>query len=92
VRERDLFGHWAQRWRIVRTSNAYVFRDPLPCAEGRGATKSENATGTLFPEISVSKANAPAQTDDLANMNVGLLKTLHSLGTAIAKKTRITVT
>ena len=35
VRERDLFGQWATRWRIVRTSNAYVFRDPLPCAEGR---------------------------------------------------------
>ena len=42
VRERDLFGKWATRWRIVRTSNAYLFRDPLPCAEGRGASKSEN--------------------------------------------------
>ena len=37
VRERDLFGKWATRWRIVRTSNAYLFRDPLPCAEGRGS-------------------------------------------------------
>ena len=35
VRELDLFGQWATRWRIIRTSNAYVFRDPLPCAEGR---------------------------------------------------------
>jgi hypothetical protein len=35
VRERDLFGKWSQRWRIVRTSNAYVFRDPLPCAPRR---------------------------------------------------------
>ena len=49
VRERDLFGQWAQRWRIVRTSNAYVFRDPLPCAEGRGASKSENPPGTQIP-------------------------------------------
>ena len=30
VRERDLFGHWASRWRVIRTSNAYVFSDPLP--------------------------------------------------------------
>jgi hypothetical protein len=28
VRERDLFGKWASRWRVIRTSNAYVFRDP----------------------------------------------------------------
>ena len=28
VRERDLFGRWASRWRVIRTSNAYVFRRP----------------------------------------------------------------
>ena len=28
VRERDLFGQWATRWRVLRTSNAYAFRDP----------------------------------------------------------------
>ena len=37
VRERDLFGKWGTRWRIIRTSNAYLFRDPLPCSEGRGS-------------------------------------------------------
>jgi hypothetical protein len=39
VRERcaDLFGN-AWRWRVARTSNAYVFCDP--------ASKSENPTGT----------------------------------------------
>ena len=35
VRERDLFGRMARRWRTIRTSNAYLFRDPLPCPEGR---------------------------------------------------------
>ena len=31
VRERDLFGQWASRWRVIRTSNAYVLRyPPLP--------------------------------------------------------------
>jgi hypothetical protein len=41
IRERcrDLFGRDGWRWRIIRTSNAYVFRDP--------ASKSENPTGTL---------------------------------------------
>jgi hypothetical protein len=35
VRERDLFGHWATVWRVLRTSNAYVFHDPK-VAEQRG--------------------------------------------------------
>jgi hypothetical protein len=28
IRERDLFGQCATTWRVLRTSNAYVFRDP----------------------------------------------------------------
>ena len=92
VRERDLFGKWAQRWRTIRTSNAYVFRDPLPCYEGRIASKSENPTGTLFPEISVSKKQAPTPNDDLSTMDKGLLKALHRLGSAIAAHEGITVT
>jgi hypothetical protein len=39
--------------RVLRTSNAYVFRDPLPCAEGRPKpvflgrlAESENPSGT----------------------------------------------
>jgi hypothetical protein len=83
VRERDLFGKWAIRWRIVRTSNAYLFRDPLPCAEGRGSSKSESPTGTLIQSISMTKrvADTPKET-----LGQGLLKTLHSLGIAMAEK------
>ena len=44
-RELDLFGKLALRSRLVRTSNAYVFRDPLPCAQGldrsRGKAQDE---------------------------------------------------
>jgi hypothetical protein len=50
VRERcrDLFGREGWRWRVIRTSNAYVFRDP---AENRGfRSKSENRTGTINQE------------------------------------------
>jgi hypothetical protein len=86
VRERDLFGKWASHWRIVRTSNAYLFRDPLPCAEGRGVAKSENPAGTLNQDISLLKKEATPPTDPLDNMSPGLLKTLHSLGTAMAKR------
>ncbi len=32
IRERH--GHWASRWRVIRTSNAYVFRDPQPRPRG----------------------------------------------------------
>ena len=92
VRERDLFGQWAQRWRIVRTSNAYVFRDPLPCAEGRGASKSENPPGTQIQDISLRKSEAPAPADTLTGMDKGLLRALHRLGSAIAAHEGITVT
>ena len=58
TRERDLFGQWAYRWRIIRTSNAYAFRDPLPCHEGRPSlrvpSKSENPPRTINQDYSLS--------------------------------------
>ena len=51
VRERDLFGQWASRWRVIRASNAYVFSDPKPQLAGVFACKSENATGTRNQEF-----------------------------------------
>jgi hypothetical protein len=61
-RELDLFGKLALRSRLIRTSNAYTFRDLMPGAvvpnQGRGGeaaggaslastSKSENPPGTL---------------------------------------------
>ena len=86
VRERDLFGHWTTRQRVVRTSNAYLFRDPLPCAEGRPAAKSENPPGTQNQDISMLKKETPAAAGSLASMGSGLLKALHSLGMAMAER------
>jgi Helix-turn-helix domain len=61
VRERDLFGRWASRWRVIRTSNAYVFDDPLQRPAGRPASKSENPIGTLnqgiLPSVQPSTTN-----------------------------------
>jgi hypothetical protein len=51
VRERDLFGQWAARWQVIRTSNAYVFTDPQPQLSGGFPCKSENPTGTPNQEI-----------------------------------------
>jgi Helix-turn-helix domain len=66
TRERDLFGQWATRWRIIRTSNAYLLRDPLPCHEGRPtlriSSKSENPSGTIIQEFTLS-SQAPTPPD-----------------------------
>jgi hypothetical protein len=51
VRQRDLFGRWSNRWTVIRTSNAYVFRDPQPQLAGVSLAKSENPTGTPNQEI-----------------------------------------
>ena len=59
VKERDLFGQWVTRWQVIRTSNAYVFRDPLPCVPHREGYKSENPGGPLNPDISL-KPQPPA--------------------------------
>ena len=55
----DLFGRTTWRWRVIRTSNAYVFRDPQATVSGVPASKSENRTGTLDPEI-LRPVQAPA--------------------------------
>jgi hypothetical protein len=62
VRERDLFGHWASRWRVIRTSNAYVFHDPLQRPAGVPTSKSENQIGTQnqgFIDSSLAPAPDP---------------------------------
>ena len=53
IRERcrDLFGREGWRWRVIRTSNAYVFRDPQTEFR-RFSSKSENRTGTPDQEDS----------------------------------------
>jgi biotin operon repressor len=51
VRARDLFGQWVSRWQVIRTSNAYVFRDPKPGLSCGFPCKSENLPGTLDQEI-----------------------------------------
>jgi hypothetical protein len=91
VRELDLFGQLAARWRTIRISNAYLFRDPLPCAAGRPApdcfSKSENPSGTLNPDISLLKEAPPAQPLDpdnpLERALIALGRSVGALGGAV---------
>jgi hypothetical protein len=63
VRERDLFGRWASRRQVIRTSNAYVFRDPRPGLPAAFSCKSENQTGTLNQEFLSPVLAAPVDPD-----------------------------
>jgi hypothetical protein len=63
VRELDLFGRWASRWRVIRTSNAYVFRDPQRQLAGIPASKSGNRRGTPDQDDSICRAQAPIDPD-----------------------------
>jgi helix-turn-helix protein len=61
VRERcrDLWGRSGWQWRVVRTSNAYQFRDPGQQLHGLPLTKSDQRTGTPDQEAKIS-LQAPA--------------------------------
>jgi hypothetical protein len=72
VRELDLFGKWQTRRQVIRTSNAYTFRDPQPGAEGRGRCKSENSTGTLNQEIQTLTSDHREKTATIAGIEAAL--------------------
>jgi helix-turn-helix protein len=63
VRDRciDLFGQQAWQWRIVRTSNAYVFRDPAAKSENQVRTRNQDLSNsvpapTRHPESPLERA------------------------------------
>jgi hypothetical protein len=60
VRQRDLFGRWTSRWTVIRTSNAYVFRDPHVQLAGVPAAKSEIRGGTQVQDV-LEPVQAPAR-------------------------------
>ena len=65
----DLFDGHGWRWRVIRTSNAYNFRDPSPAADRPNSSKSEKPTETpnqaffssLARRFSPSKGDNPAR-------------------------------
>jgi hypothetical protein len=82
----DLFGKPAWIWRVVRTSNAYVLRDP----GSQGGAKSENRGGTQNQEIYSASVTAlpgnDASTASQARRETALNRALASLGAAFAAK------
>ena len=85
IRERttDLFGRISWRWRVIRTSNAYVFRDPQPQLIGISASKSENPTGTQDQEY-LDPVQAPAR-----DLSSPLERALARFGAVVATRTGI---
>ncbi len=58
VAERDIFGKLASRWRLIRTSNGYRFRDPgagfsaaATAPKNSGSSKSDFRSGTMNQEF-----------------------------------------
>ena len=86
-RERDLFGQWVTRWRVIRTSNSYRFRDPGAGPVKGVASKSEIWSGLLNQESSVSSnPPAPASLDPDNHLDRALIRlgtTLSALGTTM---------
>jgi helix-turn-helix protein len=80
VRERDLFGRWASRWRVIRTSNAYVFRDPKSEGSSGFSSTSENRAGTPNQDI-LSPRTAPPP-----DPNSPLERALARFGAALSSK------
>ena len=79
VCQRDLWGRWSTRWTVIRTSNAYVFRDPQQLA-GVPVAKSENRTGTPNQEDSMPLLAPAVDPDSL------LERTLARFSAAVAAK------
>jgi hypothetical protein len=69
-----------RRWTVIRTSNAYVFRDPQPQLAGVPAAKSENRTGTPNQEDSMPLLAPAVDPDSLPE------RTLARFGAAVAAK------
>jgi hypothetical protein len=80
VRERcrDLWGRSGWQWRVVRTSNAYQFRDPGQQLQGLPISKSDQRTGTPGQEAKIP-LRAPA-----FDPNCTLERALARLGATIA--------
>jgi hypothetical protein len=85
VRERcaDLWGRSGWQWRVVRTSNAYVFRDPQQQLSGVPVSKSDQRTETSDQE---SSKPVPAPAIDPRSP---LERALARFGAALAAKTGI---
>jgi hypothetical protein len=79
----DLFGRAQNRWRVIRTSNAYTFIDPKICGKPSGSSKSELPTGTQAQELPLERfLSVPRARDALLDPDNPLHQALIRLGSA----------
>jgi hypothetical protein len=76
----DLFGRITWRWRVIRTSNAYAFRDPQAAVSAGIPSKSENRVGTHNQDV-LEPVLAPPR-----DPNSPLERALARFGGAVAAK------
>ena len=76
----DLFGRTVWRWRVIRTSNAYVFRDPQAVNSRDVPSKSENRAGTQNQDV-LDPVSVPPR-----DPNNPLERALARFGVAVAAK------
>jgi hypothetical protein len=89
IRERctDLFGRDGWRWRVIRTSNCYQFRDPQAVNSRHVPSKSENRTGTQNQDDPSLPLSAPACGKPTTGaVSTALERALTRLGTLLAAK------
>jgi hypothetical protein len=76
----DLFGRTVWRWRVIRTSNAYAFRDPQAGNSRPVPSKSENRAGTQNQDV------LPSVPASVLAPNSPLERALARFGVAVAAK------
>jgi len=89
IRERcrDLFGREGWRWRVIRTSNCYQFRDPQAVNSRPVPSKSENRTGTQNQDDLSLPLSAPACGKPTTGaVSTALERALARLGTLLEAK------
>src|SRR5262245_30212727 len=63
----DLFGRAQNRVRVIRTSNAYTFIDPKPCAKPPDSSKFDFQTGTAGQDSTLERPSGPKRQLDPEN-------------------------
>jgi Helix-turn-helix domain len=74
----DLFGRARNRWRVIRTSNAYTFVDPQVSTRPPDSSKSELPTGTEGQELLLPVPRVLDMANPLHQALTRLGKTLES--------------
>jgi hypothetical protein len=68
------------RRQVIRTSNAYAFRDPLPCAIVRNPHESESPTGTGIQAFSFKESRGILVLDPASSLDSALIRLGRAMG------------